>query len=67
MSSDAPPPNQRAGLCASCLHVKVINSSRGAVFYQCGLSFVDPRFPKYPVLPVLACIGYVRADGRKEI
>jgi hypothetical protein len=67
MPSDAPPPTQRAGLCASCLHVKVIASSRGSVFYQCGLSFVDPRFPKYPALPVRACIGYVRADGPEEI
>jgi hypothetical protein len=67
MAPDARPPDERAGLCASCLHVKVITSSRGGVFYQCALSFVDPRFAKYPALPVLSCIGYVRVAGPKEI
>jgi hypothetical protein len=61
------PPDQKAGLCASCIHAKVITSSRGSVFYQCGLSFVDDRFPKYPALPVLRCDGYVREAGSKEI
>jgi hypothetical protein len=48
-----------AGLCAMCVHAKVITSSRGSVFYLCELSFTDPRFPRYPALPVLACPGYV--------
>ena len=48
------------GLCADCLHSKTIRSDRGAVFYQCELSFTDPRFAKYPRLPVLACSGYVK-------
>jgi hypothetical protein len=47
-----------AGLCTSCVHVKLIPSDRGSVFYQCQLSFSDPRFPKYPRLPVLECAGY---------
>jgi len=47
-----------AGLCASCVHAKIITSSRGSVFYLCQLAFIDPRFPKYPPLPVLACDGY---------
>lgn len=47
-----------AGLCTSCVHVKLIPSSRGSVFYQCQLSFTDPRFPRYPRLPVLTCAGY---------
>jgi hypothetical protein len=47
-----------AGLCTSCVHVKLIPSARGSVFYQCQLSFSDPRFPKYPRLPVLECVGY---------
>ena len=25
---------------------------------MCGLSTTDPRFPKYPALPVLRCSGY---------
>ncbi len=50
-----------AGLCADCIHVKVIRSDRESVFYLCGLSFADSRFPKYPRLPVLSCDGYVHA------
>jgi hypothetical protein len=36
----------------------MIRSDRGAVFYQCGKSFEDTRFAKYPRLPVLVCAGY---------
>ena len=48
------------GLCANCLNVKIIRSDRGSVFYLCLLSFTDPRFVKYPVLPVLHCAGYAQ-------
>jgi hypothetical protein len=46
------------GLCATCLHMRRITSDRGAVFYLCELSKVDPSFPKYPRLPVLECSGF---------
>jgi hypothetical protein len=46
------------GLCATCQHVRVIRSDRGSLFYLCELSASDPRFPKYPRLPVLSCSGY---------
>ena len=46
------------GLCATCQHVQRITSDRGSIFYLCKLSAVDPRFPKYPGLPVLSCSGY---------
>ena len=49
-----------SGLCASCRHAQIIQSSKGSVFILCGLSRTDPRFPKYPRLPVLACDGYER-------
>jgi hypothetical protein len=56
-----------AGLCASCTHVKLIPSSRGATFYMCQLSLRDPRFPRYPRLPVISCGGYTPADpARRE-
>jgi hypothetical protein len=48
------------GLCASCAHAFVVRSNRGSVFYRCGLSATDPRFEKYPRLPVLSCVGYDR-------
>jgi len=52
------------GLCGSCVHAQVITSARGSTFSLCRLSFVDPRFAKYPALPVLQCAGYspVRDD-----
>jgi hypothetical protein len=51
-----------AGLCAACAHVKLITSSRAATFYMCRLSASDPRFPRYPRLPVIACDGYRPAE-----
>ena len=39
-----------------------IRSDRGSTFYRCRLSDSDPRFPKYPRLPVLQCAGYI-AEG----
>ena len=48
----------RAGLCATCRHAAVIVSDRGARFYRCERARTDPRFPRYPPLPVRACIGY---------
>ena len=47
-----------AGLCSSCANARLIESDRGSVFIMCKLSFVEPRFAKYPRLPVLACSGY---------
>jgi hypothetical protein len=48
----------RAGLCEACAHAQIVTSSRGSRFYLCRLSFSDPRYPRYPPLPVLACKGY---------
>lgn len=50
----------RLGLCADCKFAERITSSKGSAFLLCGLSKIDPRFPKYPRLPVLACSGYQR-------
>jgi len=46
------------GLCRTCRHVKVIESARGSTFYLCRLSETDPRYAKYPRLPVVRCVGY---------
>jgi hypothetical protein len=46
------------GLCRHCLHMQLIRSDRGSVFYLCRRSFADPRFLKYPALPVIACSGH---------
>lgn len=47
-----------AGLCADCAYSRRIESARDSLFVLCELSFTDPRFPKYPRLPVLSCDGY---------
>ena len=47
-----------AGLCETCAHARPIRSARGARFVLCGLAAVDPRFRRYPPLPVLACPGF---------
>jgi hypothetical protein len=67
MMNDSPRSGQaEAGLCARCAHVQVITSARGSTFYLCRLSAVDPRFPKYPRIPVLACTGFREAGTKKE-
>jgi hypothetical protein len=45
------------GLCATCEHLRLL-ASRRSVFVRCGLAATDPRFPRYPGLPVVACGGY---------
>ncbi len=56
-----------AGLCADCQFVRLVRSERGSVFYQCGKSFEDARFVKYPRLPVLQCPGYEKRGLGVEI
>ena len=56
-------PPGRAGLCASCRFAEVITSSRGSMFYLCTLAAIDPRFRRYPVLPVHHCEGYEPAPA----
>jgi hypothetical protein len=51
-----------AGLCETCRHAAIVQSDRGSTFYRCELSKTDPRFPKYPPLPVLKCEGFERCD-----
>jgi len=53
-----PTPADRVGLCRTCAHVQVVTSSRGSFFYLCRLADVDPRFRRYPSLPVVTCVGY---------
>jgi hypothetical protein len=50
--------DERVGLCADCRHARRVESARGSVFTRCALAERDPRFPKYPRLPVLRCAGY---------
>lgn len=52
-----------AGLCEHCQHGKQIASPRGSVFRLCLLHDRDPRFVKYPRLPVVNCAGYTKKAG----
>ncbi len=63
-SSDPTTPGLRdpIGLCAACRHVRLIGNQRGSMFFLCTLAEVDPRFPKYPRLPVLRCAGFEPAS-----
>jgi hypothetical protein len=52
---------ERVGLCATCRHARVLETPR-SVFWRCLLAAEDPRFDKYPRLPVIECIGYARVE-----
>jgi len=66
MSNDRDPPGTPdlpQGLCASCVHARIVESSKGSSFVLCRLSYTDPAFNRYPRLPVVACHGYVSTAG----
>jgi hypothetical protein len=46
------------GLCARCRHARRQSTRRGSTFWRCGLAETDPRFERYPRLPVRACPGF---------
>lgn len=50
------------GLCLRCRFVKPIDTRTGSRFYYCRRSDDDGRFVRYPVLPVVECIGYEEAE-----
>jgi hypothetical protein len=57
-ANDAKVTQEKAGLCADCVHARRLETGRGSIFLLCELSKSDPRFVKYPRLPKLACSGY---------
>ena len=50
------------GLCFHCRHARRVPTAR-ALYFLCELAATDPRFEKYPRLPVLACDGYEPGEG----
>jgi len=48
----------RNGLCDRCRHQRVVRNTRGSAFSLCERSKTDPRYPKYPRVPVLECPGF---------
>jgi hypothetical protein len=55
---DASEISRDVGLCGACTFARRVENRRGSVFYHCGRSAEDTRFPKYPILPVLTCPGF---------
>ena len=49
------------GLCARCVHHRVVATDRGSRFVQCARARTDPSFPRYPRVPVVSCRGYAPA------
>ncbi|HVL95361.1 MAG TPA: hypothetical protein VM266_05830 [Solirubrobacteraceae bacterium] len=55
-----------AGLCDACAHQQVVRNTRGSSFSLCRRSRTDPRYPKYPPIPVLRCPGFEARGGSGE-
>ncbi len=47
-----------AGLCARCRHAMAQENRRGSTFWRCRRAETDPRFRRYPPLPVTRCDGF---------
>ena len=54
------PERDAVGLCRRCVHARQV-PSRTAVYWRCTLAETDPRFERYPRLPILTCAGFVAA------
>jgi len=57
------PAGPAVGLCADCVFARAVTSARGSTFLLCQRSQTDPRFPKYPPLPVRSCPGFESSDA----
>ncbi len=47
----------RVGLCFACRHARRVPTPRDT-YWLCQLAATDPRFAKYPRLPVRECSGH---------
>jgi len=50
------------GLCFTCRWVRTATNRRGSTFYRCARAETDPRYVRYPPLPMRACPGYEAGD-----
>jgi len=51
------------GLCARCRHARRQTTARGSTFWRCLRAETDPRFVRYPSLPVRECAGFETHPG----
>jgi hypothetical protein len=57
-----------AGLCDTCVHQKLVHTTRGSTFSMCLRHRTEPdRYPKYPPLPVRACAGHEPRGGQSIV
>jgi uncharacterized protein YciI len=52
---------EAVGLCFICRWKRPSTNRRGSTFFRCARAETDPRFLRYPPLPVRACVGYEEA------
>lgn len=55
---------RRFGLCGGCAHAETLDSRTGSRFLFCGQARRDPRYAKYPPVPVFACAGFTARAAR---
>lgn len=55
---NTPTRDPSVGQCSVCRHARRVVSARGSTFWRCARAGDDPRFRKYPPLPVIACPGF---------
>lgn len=48
------------GLCDHCQHQRLVGNTRGSSFSLCRRAKTDDRFPRYPRMPVVSCVGFER-------
>lgn len=53
-----PPPPPEPGLCGGCAHARRQPTARGTSFLRCLRADADPRYLRYPPLPVRTCGGF---------
>jgi hypothetical protein len=58
---------RKRGLCGHCKHARVIKSSKGSEFTLCERSKTDPRYRKYPALPVIRCAGHEPVEPSEPV
>jgi hypothetical protein len=52
------------GLCETCVHQRLVRTTRGSEFSLCDRSRTQPEYARYPPLPVTRCPGHEpRAPG----
>jgi hypothetical protein len=57
---------RRFGLCGNCAHAQTLDSKTGSRFLFCLRARQDPRYAKYPPVPVFACAGFEPRAGRED-